>query len=141
MAVNKEPIFAKRPRFKPTVFTSGDTTSWKQVFAPGTEGSRVSKIIIATTKATSYYIVLRVNNGTEQLNLGHITVTGSAGQGSVAVVSGLNRGNLPWLEIDANGNPFFDVNNGMNLEMRVSASLSGAEELYVTVGSNEYEDN
>jgi len=141
MAVNLNPIFAKRPRFKPTVFAAADGTNWKQIFAPGTEGSRISKIIISTTKTTSFYALLRINNGTDQSILGHITINGSAGQGTVAVVSGLNRGNLPWLEIDANGNPFFDANVNMNIEMKLSASLSGTEEVNVTVGANEYEDN
>lgn len=140
MAKNTEVFFTKDIRFKPTQFTSSDGTTAKQVFDPSTEGSRIDGIAISSTATTSKTLLIQINNGTVISKLGHITVPAGAGtNGSVAVVSGLNRGNLPWLKIDANGNPYINLNLGMNIEIKLVTALSGAETIDVTVFGANYD--
>jgi hypothetical protein len=140
MAKNEKVYFTKDIRFKPTVFALADGTNAKQIFDPSAEGSRIDGIAISSTSATSKTLLLQINNGVVVSKLGHITIPAGAGtNGSVAVVSGLNRGNLPWLKIDANGNPYINLNSGMNIEAKLLGALSGAETLEVTVFGANYD--
>lgn len=139
MAKNEKVYFTKDLRFKPVSFTAADTIVAKLIFNPSLEGSRVDGIAISSTSATQRTILLQVNNGAGEISpLGHITVPAGAGtNGSVSVVSGLNRGNLPWLKIDSNGNPYINLNNGMNLEAKLLSTLAGGETISVTtLGAN-----
>ncbi|PJJ79973.1 hypothetical protein [Mucilaginibacter auburnensis] len=141
MAKNTEIFFTKAVRFKPTAYNSADGTTAKQVFAPSSEGSRVTLMAISSTSATQKTVLLQVNDGTNISLMGHITVPAAAGtNGSVPVVSGLNRGNLPWLQIDSDGNPFIDLNYGMNLEAKLLAALSSGEQLTIVVGGGNYDE-
>lgn len=138
MAKNEKVFFTKDIRFKPTAFNDTDGTAAKQIFDPSIEGSRIDGIVISSTSATSKTLLLQVNNGSVISKLGHITVPAGAGtNGSVPVVSGLNRGNLPWLKIDANGNPYINLNFGMNIEGKLLSALSSGETIEISViGAN-----
>ena len=139
--MNKEVFFAKRARLKPTVFTSSDAIAAKLIFDPSTEGSRVGGIIISSTSATQRTVLLQVNAGGVVCRLGHITVPAGAGtNGSVPVVSGLNTGNLPWLERDANGNPFSDFSFAMNLEAKMLTPLVAGEQIDIVVKGANYDE-
>ena len=142
MAKNTQVYFTKDIRFKPSNFTDADTTAAKQVFAPSSEGSRIDGIAVSSTAATQKTILIQVNNSvtSEISKLGHITVPAGAGtNGSVSVVSGLNRGNLPWLRIDANGNPYINMNYNMNLELSIKEGLSSGEQIDVSVFGANYD--
>lgn len=140
MAKNTQVYFTKDLRFKPTNFTSTDGTTAKQIFDPSTEGSRVDSIAISSTSASSKTLLLQINNGSVISKLGHINVPAGAGaNGSVVVVSGLNKGNLPWLKIDACGNPYINLNFGMNLEVKLLGALSSGETIDVTVSGANYD--
>lgn len=140
MAKNEKVFFTKDIRFKPTQFDSTDGTTAKEIFAPSTEGSRIDGIAISSTSGSSKTILLQINDGTTISKLGHVTVPAGAGtNGSVAVVSGLNRGNLPWLKTDANGNPYINLNSGMNIEAKLLAALSAGENIDLTVFGASYD--
>jgi hypothetical protein len=140
MAKNEKVFFTKDIRFKPTQFLPADTTVAKQIFDPSTEGSRVDAIAISSTSATARTLLLQVNNGSVISKLGHISVPAGAGtNGSVPVVSGLNRGNLPWLKIDANGNPYINLNFGMNLEVKLTTTLATGETVDIAVSGANYD--
>jgi len=137
---NEKVYFTKDIRFKPTSFALADGTNAKQIFDPSAEGSRVDGIAISSTAATAKTILLQVNNGVIVSKLGHITIPANAGtNGSVPVVSGLNRTNLPWLKIDANGNPYINLNTGMNIEAKLLSALSGVETIEITVFGANYD--
>lgn len=140
MAKNQLIFFTKDIRFKPTNFLPADTTVAKLIFDPSTEGSRVTSIVISSTSVTSRTILLQLNSSGTISKLGHITVPAGAGtNGSVAVVSGLNTGNLPWLQRDANGNPYIDLNSAMNLEAKVLTTLATGEAIDITVAGANYD--
>ena len=112
----------------------------QQIFDPSAEGSRIDGIVISTTATSAKVLLLQINNGSVVSKLGHITVPAGAGtNGVVAVVSGLNRSNLPWLKIDSNGNPFINLNSGMNIEAKLLSALSAGESLDVTVFGANYD--
>lgn len=138
MAKNSGTFFTKDLRARPTVFTDADGINAKEIFDPSAEGSRVDGIAITSTSLAAKTLLLQINNGLDLAPLGHINVPSGAGtNGSVAVVSGLNRGNLPWLKIDSNGNPYINLNAGMNLEIKLLEALDTGEEIGVTVlGAN-----
>lgn len=140
MAKNTQVYFTKDIRFKPTTFLPADTTIAKLIFNPSAEGSRVDGIAVASTSVTQRVVQLRVNDGILISKLGTITVPAGAGtNGSVAIVSGLNRGNLPWLKIDSNGNPYINLNNGMNLEASILTTLGAGETIEFTVFGANYD--
>lgn len=140
MAKNEKVYFTKDIRFKPTTFTDADGTNAKMIFDPSTEGSRIDGIAISSTSSTQKVLLLQINNGTLVSKLGHITIpAGSGTTGAGAVVSGLNRGNLPWLKIDANGNPYINLNSGMNIEAVLLEGLSSGETLELTVFGANYD--
>lgn len=141
MAKNERVFFTKDVRFKPTNFTDADGTNAKQIFDPSIEGSRVDGIIITSTAATAKTVLLQINNGVTVCPLGHITVPAGAGtNGSVSVVSGLNRVNLPWLKVDANGNPYVNLNYNMNLEAKLLSALGAGEQISITVQAANYDE-
>lgn len=138
MAKNTLTYFTKDLRCKPTQFLPADTTVAKQIFDPSAEGSRVDGIVITSTDTVARTVLLQINNGGTISKLGQITVPAGAGtDGSTPAVSGLNRGNLPWLKIDSNGNPYINLNSGMNLEAAISVTITAAKEINFTVlGAN-----
>lgn len=138
MAKNTLTYFTKDLRAKPTSFANADGTTAKQIFDPSTEGSRVDGIVITSTDTVARTILIQINNGSVISKLGHINVPAGAGtDGSTPAVSGLNRGNLPWLKIDANGNPYLNLNSGMNLEAGMLVAITAAKAITVTVlGAN-----
>lgn len=140
MAKNTNVYFTNGIRFKPTVFDDGDTTVAQEIFAPATEGSRVTGIVLVSTAAVEQVALLQINNGAGVIaKLGHIVIPAGAGtDGSVASVSGLNRGNLPWLQIDSDGNPFIDMNSGMKLELSMKTTLAAGKTIEVTVQGGDY---
>jgi hypothetical protein len=140
MAKNQVVFFTKDIRFQPTQVIAADGTNAKQVFAPSAEGSRIDGIAISSTSVSQKVILLQINNGTIISKLGHITIPAGAGtNGSVAVVSGLNRGNLPWLKTDSNGNPYINLNSGMNIEAKLLSALATGETLDITVFGANYD--
>jgi hypothetical protein len=141
MPKNTEIFFTKTTRAKPTELASADGTSTKLIFNPSVEGSRLEAIVITSTSATSRTLLLELKNENTQevAQLGHITVPAQAGQGNVSAVSGLNRGNLPWLPIDANGNPYINLNFNMNIQVRLTGSLTGSEKVMLTCLGADYD--
>lgn len=140
MAKNQVVYFTKDVRFKPTQLLPADTTVAKQIFDPSTEGSRIDGLAISSTSVTSRTMLLQINNGSTISKLGHITIPAGAGtNGSVAVVSGLNRGNLPWLKIDSNGNPYINLNFGMNIEAKMLTTLGAGEAIDITIFGANYD--
>jgi len=137
---NTQVYFKKDIRFKPSQITAALGTTAIQIFDPSAEGSRVDGIAISSTSATQKILLVQINNGTVVSKLGHITIPAGAGtNGSVAVVSGLNRGNLPWLKIDSQGNPYINLNNGMNLEAKLLTALGAGEQIDITVFGANYD--
>ena len=136
---NQIVAFTKGIGVKPVAFTSTDGTAAKQIYAPADPASRINFLAVSSTASTQHYLLLQLNNGSVISPLGVITVPAGAGtNGSVAVVSGLNRGNLPWLQIDSDGNPFIDLNVNMNLEMALLSTLTSGETITVTTSGGSY---
>lgn len=138
---NEIVAFTKGVGVRPVSFTSDDGVNAKQTYAPADPASRINFLAISSTAATQKYLQLQLHNvvSGEIASLGIITVPAGAGtNGSVPVVSGLNRGNLPWLQIDSDGNPFIDINYNMNLEMKVLSALSAGETITVTTSGGSY---
>jgi len=138
-AYNQIVAFTKGVGVRPVAFTNADGTTAKQIYAPDDPASRINFLAISSTSATQQYMVLQMNNGTTISPLGTITIPSGAGtNGSVQIVSGLNRGNLPWIQIDSDGNPFIDLNLNMNLEMRLLNVLGAGETITVTTSGGSY---
>jgi hypothetical protein len=136
---NEIVAFTKGVGVKPVSFSNADGTNAKQIYAPDDPASRINFLAISSTSAVQQYLILQINNGTTIAPLGTITVpSGSGTNGSVQIVSGLNRGNLTWIQIDSDGNPFIDLNLNMNLEMRLLTALSPGEIITVTTAGGSY---
>jgi hypothetical protein len=141
MAKNTEVFFTKATRAKPTEFSAADATNVKLIFNPSAEGSRIEAIVVTSTSSIARTLLLQLNNMNtgEIAQLGHITIPANAGQGAVNAVSGMNRGNLPWLSIDANGNPYLNLNFNMNIEARLTSALGANEKVMIAVLGADYD--
>jgi hypothetical protein len=138
---NEIVAFTKGVGVRPISFTDTDGTAAKQTYAPADPASRINFLAISSTAATQKYLLLQLHNtlSGDIAPLGTITIPASAGtNGSVAIVSGLNRGNLPWLQIDSDGNPFIDLNYNMTLEMKLLSALTAGETITVTTSGGSY---
>lgn len=140
-AYNEIVAFTKGIGVKPVSFDDSDSTTAKTTYEPADPASRINFLAISSTATTQHYILLQLHNITsgDIAPLGVITVPAGAGtNGSVPIVSGLNRGNLPWMQIDSDGNPFIDLNYNMNLEMALLSSLDSGETITVTTSGGSY---
>lgn len=140
-AYNEIVAFTKGIGVRPVSFTNADGTNAKQIYAPADPASRINFLAISSTSTTQKYMLLQLHNiiSGEIAPMGTITIPANAGtNGSVPIVSGLNRGNLPWLQIDSDGNPFIDLNYNMNLEMKLLSALSIGETITVTTSGGSY---
>src|SRR5437868_13640598 len=129
MAKNQNIFFTSDIRVRGSIFLLADGTASKDLLTPATDGTRIEAVIITSTSASSRTLFLQINDTVQGtiFQLGHITVPASAGQGTVNAVSGMNRGNLPWIQLDANGNPYINLSNNMRLSARLSPALTGTE--------------
>lgn len=148
--------FTKAIRAKPSSITNADALGSggaKLIFDPsntdtnmrGGAGSRVDSIVVTSNCTVQHILMIQLHNTvTAEISaLGFITVPAGAGtNGSVAAVSGLNRGNLPWLKIDANGNPYINLNADMNLEAYLysaDSAMAAGEKIAITVLGADYD--
>lgn len=153
---NTTVYFTKAIRAKPTSIDSSvavGSASAKMIFDPsntdtnnrGGAGSRVDAIVVTSTSASQKILMLQLHNTItgDIAPLGFIVVPAGAGtNGSVASVSGLNRTNLPWLKIDANGNPYINLNADMNLEAYLysgGSALAAGETIGISVLGADYD--
>lgn len=135
MAKNTNAYFTKSAKVSGNSFVQGvDTYStYKTIFTAGADGSLIEAIAITTTDTVANAILLRIKEGSNTYPLGHITVPASSGQGTINAVSGLNRGNLPFVQVDANGNPVIKLEAGYTIEACLNANYTTASRaLYVT---------
>ncbi|MEB0280617.1 MULTISPECIES: hypothetical protein [unclassified Mucilaginibacter] len=138
---NEIVAFTKGIGVRPISFTNADGTTAKQTYAPADPASRINFLAISSTSASQKYMIMQLHNliSGEIAPMGTITIPAGAGtNGSVPIVSGLNRGNLPWLQIDSDGNPFIDLNFNMNLEMKLLSGLTSGETITVTTSGGSY---
>lgn len=138
---NQIVAFTKGIGVKPVSFIDSDGTTAKQIYAPADPASRINFIAVSSTALTQHYLLIQLHNtvSSEIAPLGVITVPAGAGtNGAVSIVSALNRGNLPWLQIDSDGNPFIDLNLNMNLEVSLLTALSTGEKITVTTSGGSY---
>ena len=138
---NSDVFFTKGVRVKPVAFTSADTTVAKLTFDADDPASRINFMAISSNAATQHYILVQLHNTISGViaPLGVITVPAGAGtNGSVPIVSGLNRGSLPWIQVDSDGNPFIDLNLNMNLEMALLVTLGAGETITVTTSGGSF---
>jgi hypothetical protein len=133
---NRLIFFTKKQRAKPTEFTDTDAQSYKEVFAPADPASRVNAIIISSDETVINYARLQLQNTIDSsvANLGVITIPAGSGVTiGPQVVSGMNRGNLPWLTIDSDGNPFIDLNFNMVLRIAMINTIASGKKVTVAV--------
>lgn len=135
MAKNTSAFFTKAARVEGNSFVQGTDTfsTYKAIFTAGTDGSLVEAIAITTTDTVANAVLLRIKEGANVYPLGHISVPANSGQGTVNAASGLNRGNLPFVQVDANGNPVLKLETGYVVEAALSADYTTASRaFYVT---------
>lgn len=126
MAKNTSAFFTKAAKVNGARFTQGiDTFStYKTIFTAGADGSLVEAIAITTTDTVAKVVLLAIYDGSTYREVGHISVPASSGRGTTNAVSGMNKGNLPWLQVDANGNPVIKLETGYTLVAKLLADYT-----------------
>jgi hypothetical protein len=141
MAKNRFTFFTSGARPKGTSFLAADGINSKDLFIPAVDDSRIEIISIISTSVSQLVLFLQINDvaAGQFYPLGHVTIPPGVGTGgSAASVSGLNRGNFPWVQIDANGNPYLNLSNNFRLSGRLMTALTGSEQISVTVFGADY---
>ncbi|MFN6560016.1 MAG: hypothetical protein RMY28_009430 [Nostoc sp. ChiSLP01] len=106
-------------------FANADDTTTKLLIAADADDSKITSISITSSATTALDILFYLYNGTTDYLIGHIDIPANSGfDGTVYATNGLNRTNLPWLELDGVGNPYIKLKGGWSLRAAMKTTIS-----------------
>jgi hypothetical protein len=116
------------------IFANGDGTSTKLLIAADADDSKITSISITSSAPSGVDILYYLNNGTTDYLIGSIDIPANSGfDGTVNAVNGLNRTNLPWIELDGVGNPYIKLKGTWSLRAAMKSTIpSGTVTVTVT---------
>jgi hypothetical protein len=106
-------------------FTSTDGTTTKLIVAADADDSKITTISITSSAATGLDILYYFYNGTTDYLVGSVDIPANSGfDGTVNAVNGLNRTNLPWIELDGVGNPYIKLKGTWSLRAAMKTTIA-----------------
>lgn len=135
MAAN--PIFVSGPRTVVASIANADSTTFKDLFAAGSSGSRVDLCSIANSDASNAYTVqVAIRMGSTDYVLGEVAVpAGSGTNGSAKSVNLLDDTNIPAL---ANTLEVLFLESGATLRVKSKTAVSGSNTLQFIATGGDY---
>lgn len=123
MAANQFPIFQKNPSSPCQTIAAADTTTQKTLFTAGAEGALVDNIAVTSDDTAAAIVVLTINDGTTDCQIGEVTIPIGAG----------TDGSTPAINLlDTTAMPFFQKNGG--LPLGATAILKANAKVTLTAG-------
>lgn len=144
MAVTSTPVLPQTPKITPQQFVQGTDSAgtYKTIFTAGSNGSKITAILVNTTDGTATHLLtLRLNRSSTGYPIINYTLPiNSGGDGSAASIDLLAGGPsslLQGLPIDNDGQKFLFLESGDTLEVTFATALTAGKNIYVvTVGAH-----
>lgn len=135
MAAN--PSFVSGPRTATVSIANADSTNFKTLFTPGSDGARVDMVSISNSDGSNAYVVqVAVQVGSTDFVLGEVTVpAGSGTNGSAKSVNMLNSTDIPALASTLN---VLFLESGAVLRVKSKTAVNGANTLHFVATGGDY---
>lgn len=108
-----------------------DTTTQKTVFTAGSNGSKVTGLVLSSTDTSARDVAVSVTRSGTSYLLGTVTLPIGAGfSGAVPAVNGLT---FPGLPADSDGNPYLLLLSGDTLTVAALTTVTAAKVISAVV--------
>lgn len=135
MAANTSPIFVLTPNCKGVTFVNADSTTAKDLFVAGANGSRLASVSATTTDTSANNVKLLLYDGSTAWWAGTVNVpTLSGTDGSTAAVNLLTLSMCPWLNSDGS----IVLPTGWKLQVAPLAAVTSAKTLTLVALGADY---
>jgi hypothetical protein len=142
MAVTATPIYPQAINAQVQTYVNADGTSYKTVYTAGSNGSRLTNILLTNTDSGSAYVVqLAVQISSTNYLIGTVNVPLSSGNTTSApTVLALNSSQFAGLARDANGNPYIDLPAGVSAKLMalVTVAVTSAKTVTITASGVDF---
>lgn len=132
------PQFTGVANNKGLTFKNADGTALKTLITAGTNGTKVVSIPVVNEQAGTQVVELHWNDGTNDFRISATDVLGLAGSAGISVGELLDDTINPGIEIDNNGNTSLKLGAGESLKVKMQATISGGETVYVTAFGSDF---
>lgn len=114
-------------------FAAADTNTFKSLITAGANGSIIRAISAWSNDTAAINLVLEIFDGVNAFRIGTVRIpTLSGTDGAVVAKNILNNADMPFLTLDANGNPYLSLKAGYVLKVGCLVTITAAKllELY-----------
>jgi hypothetical protein len=138
MAVTTTPAYHQAINNTAASIANADTQTKKTIFTPGSNGSRISAILVSSTDTSTRDLVIGVTVSATNYDLGIVSIPIQAGTLNTApTVSVLTAAQLAGMLRDAYGNPYLDLKNGVTLYAYAPVTITSAKQINIlTIGAD-----
>lgn len=139
MPVTNTPIFPQLIRNSVITIVNGDAQTYKTVFTPGSNGSKIESIVVSSTDTSARDITVNFTISATNYQLSVVSIPITAGTvNSVPCVNLLASTQLPGLAKDANGNPYLYLASGTTLTVNAPVTVTSAKTITFVVQGGDY---
>lgn len=133
MAVSHQGVFVQTPKITPITIVNGTSTNKVTVATAGSDGSKVSGIIVTSDDSANRVVLLWLTRSATSYLLGAFPVTALAGSDGVQPgVNLLNTALMPGLPIDNDGQVYLFLESGDTLQVSVAVAVTAGKTIYAT---------
>lgn len=107
MAVTSTPVCVQTPKASVQQILNADASGWKTVVTGGTNGTKVTGLMLTSTDTSSRIVQVAISRGGTHYIFGTVTVAITAGtDGTTAAVAVFSSSLIPNLPVDNDGQPY-----------------------------------
>jgi hypothetical protein len=133
------PVSTVTANNKGVTFVNADSTTLKDIFVAGTNGSVVKNIAACTNDTSTNNVQLYFHDGSTAYLIGTIAVATLSGtNGTAASINLLTSGLLPITKYDNAGNKVIALESGQKIQAGVIAAVTSAKTLTITSFGEDY---
>ena len=136
MSTNKDPIFLNSVVTKNQQIDNADGTTGFIVFTAGADGGAVTRLSASTTDTSAVIVTLTINDGTDSVDVGEVTVPlGSGTDGSTPIKDLQDGSALPGL-LQADG--WLILGPPATLTVAAKVAVTATKDLNITAQGGQY---
>lgn len=133
-----QPIFPATVKNGVVSFVNSDGTNLKQVYAAGTNGSKVESLAAASSDTVAAVLQFTITVGGTDCIVGEASIPAGAGtDGLTKAVDVLSLSNLPWLRTDGN-NRYLYLAKGSTLKAKAKTTVTAGKTVYLFAQAGDY---
>ena len=123
MALSNVPVLVQTPKIGLVQCVNADGTNPKTVVTPGTNGSKVTSLTVASNDTASRTFNIFITRSAANYLIGSVTVpAGSGNDGSTPSVNALTSALIPGLPVDNDGQPYLFLQQNDALVVALTTS-------------------